>query len=185
MNPTAASSPTPARASVPQFHRYIMLTTFRPDGEPVPEVHWFAALNGKLYLRAPMGSNMAERIRRNGRVLVAPTTRTGHQRGLTVVGQARIMPQLESRAAERALDAKYGLLANASHLTDDLGNTLTTMVIEIALDPGPGTEDLQLELLPEAQFARELTANIAIAVAIILAGLGLLLGLRRIFRARA
>ncbi len=166
------------------FHRYLTLTTFRRTGEAVPTVVWFVAHAGKLYVRTARSSGKVKRIRHTDRVLVAPASVLGHQRGLTVVGHARVLPQLEATAFETLIDAKYGFQSRAFNLFGDLRDGLDTAIMEITLDPGPGTEALLLEAMPEPQRAREF----AIAASLVTAGaLGIgstLLVLRRLWRAR-
>jgi PPOX class probable F420-dependent enzyme len=178
-----ATSPVMALARIvaPHFHRHIILTTFRQNGMPESAVVWFAAAKGKLYIRTLAHSGNVQRIKHTPRVLVAPASISGQQCGLTVVGQAHIVPQFEGHVAERALDDKYGLWGVVTRLRGSFG-TLDdqSILIEITLDPGPGTADLLLEQMPESQRMREIGRNIAIGTTTALAVGGLVVLLRRL-----
>lgn len=169
----------------PQFHRYLVLTTFRRDGRAVPTVVWFAAQGDKLYVRTPATAGKLKRIRHDGHVLLTPSNRTGDARGYTVAGQARMLPQLEARTAAQALDRKYGWRAEMLHVTDDVRYNDAVTYLEITPDPGPGTADLLLETLSDEQRRRELLRAATIGAAIGgLAG-GLFFAMLRLSRGRA
>jgi PPOX class probable F420-dependent enzyme len=172
----------PPRHAAPHFHRHIILTTFDQEGTPLQTMDWFAAVQDKLYVRAQIHSSTAQHIKRTARILVAPASVTGQQRGLTVVGAARILPQLVSHTAERAIATKYGLLSGANRLKEDFIYSNDHIMIEITLDPGPGSADLLLEAIPNEQRIREIVRNVAIGAGALLALGGVLILLRRIFR---
>src|SRR5579875_2840717 len=105
--------------SAPRIYRYVTVTAFTPEGEPVAATTWFAAMNGKLYIRQPASAGVVSAIRQSGRVAVLPLNRSGESRGVSVAGQARIVPQFETYDAERAIDRKYGVVAGVSHLMSE------------------------------------------------------------------
>ena len=102
---TAATSLTSLRRK-----RYIVLTTFRKNGEAVGTTVWFAERDGRLYVYTGANAGKAKRIRNNPRVTVAPSTMMGKLKGAAIEGRARIVPQAEETAASRALTRKYWIL---------------------------------------------------------------------------
>lgn len=92
-------------------HRYCLLVSFRRDGTPVPTPVWFALdTDGRrILIRSGASDGKVKRIRRDGRVLVAPCTFFGRPLGEAMEGQARILRQPEHAAAEAALRTALGL----------------------------------------------------------------------------
>jgi PPOX class probable F420-dependent enzyme len=90
--------------------RYLSLTSFRKNGQPVRTPLWFAEENGKLYLMTRDDSWKYKRIRNNPRVLVAPCTARGRVTGPEVEARARVLEPEEFPAARRALERKYWLM---------------------------------------------------------------------------
>lgn len=169
--------------TTPQFHRYITITALTPDDEPITVTTWFAASEGKLYLRQPAHSSVVGFIRQNARVVVLPTNRAGEARGLAVVGRARIVPQFDIDTPAQAIDRKYGVVAGMTHLMGDDQGLGGEVLLEITLDPGPGTADLLLEAPPEQMRLAERNRALLLSAAGI--GLGTLLVLLTLRRKRA
>src|SRR6185437_3784200 len=130
------------QTATPHIYRYLTLTAFTPEDEPVGATTWFAAMNGKLYIRQPAHAAIVGAIRQNGRVVALPVNRSGDARGLSVAGRARIVPQFETYDAGRAIDRKYGVVAGVSHLIGDDQGLGGEVIMEITLDPGPGIDEL-------------------------------------------
>ena len=164
----------------PQFHRYISLTAFTRDDEPIATITWFAAMGGKLYVRLSAHASVVGFIRQHAQVSVMPTNRAGEARGLTVVGKGHIIPQFETYEPLHAINQKYGIAANVSHLVSDDQGLGGEVLLEITLDPGPGTPELLQEEIPEA--LRTAERNRALLIGAAGVGLSVLLlfvGLRR------
>jgi len=86
--------------------RYISLTTFRKDGSELSTPVWVVTDDGKRLLVWTGGQTWkAKRIRRNPRVLVAPSTIRGRERGPRIEGTARILDGYDVKALIRR---KYG-----------------------------------------------------------------------------
>jgi len=86
--------------------RYISLTTFRRDGTPVSVPVWVVSDDGKrLLVWTGAGTWKVKRIRRNPRVLVAPSTFRGRERGPRMEGTARVLDGFDVRPLIRE---KYG-----------------------------------------------------------------------------
>jgi PPOX class probable F420-dependent enzyme len=162
----------------PHLHRYLSVTAFTPDEEAVAVNTWFVAHNGRVYVRQPAGAAIVGAVRQNGRVTVQPTGRSGEGRGLSVAGWARIVPQFETYEPGRAIDQKYGIVAGMSHVMSDNQGLGGEVLIEIMLDPGPGTDDLLREAIPEAEAPQVPVRGVLIGVGVAL-GLGAFLLLRR------
>ena len=90
-------------------HRYVNLTTFRKNGEPVTTTLWFALSGGNLYATTPPDSGKMRRIRNDPRVLLAPSNARGRPKGGSVEGVARAVEGEAPAGAGEALESKYRL----------------------------------------------------------------------------
>ena len=90
-------------------HKYALLTSFRRSGEGVPTPVWFGIHDWRMFVRTGREDGKVKRIRREGRVHVAPCNFRGRPLGPPVTGTARVLGADEEAAAERALEANYGL----------------------------------------------------------------------------
>ncbi len=88
--------------------QFIVLTTYRTSGDPVPTTVWFAERDGKLYITTGAASGKLKRIRNDPRVTVTPSDRFGAVTGVAVPAIAREAEAHEHAIAEAALAAKYG-----------------------------------------------------------------------------
>jgi hypothetical protein len=93
-------------------HQYMLLTTFRKSGQPVPTPVWFARDGDRLFVVTQGSSGKVKRIRHSSaRVTVEPCTVRGESLGPQVEAQARVLPAgPESQRANTLLNKKYGLL---------------------------------------------------------------------------
>ena len=96
--------------------RYVLLTTFRKDGRAVPTPIWVAPLGGRIVAYTGADSGKVKRIRRDGRVLLAPCTSRGKPLGDSVEGRAAVLPVEDLPAVRAAVAAKYGLVYRAFQL---------------------------------------------------------------------
>jgi PPOX class probable F420-dependent enzyme len=92
-----------------QGHKYCLLVTFRRTGEAVPTPVWFGLDGDRLFARSEARVGKVKRIRANPRVLVAPCDSRGKPLGPAAEGRARIIPPEEEQAAERAIQANFGV----------------------------------------------------------------------------
>jgi PPOX class probable F420-dependent enzyme len=123
MTDEAATTPPPATATdlaALAEQQFILLTTFRRSGVAVPTTIWFANDGDRLFFQTGPESGKVKRIRANGQVTIAPSTRTGDLLGPAVSARARLLSGAEAEAAEAALQAKYGeartrLMAQMGH----------------------------------------------------------------------
>jgi PPOX class probable F420-dependent enzyme len=89
--------------------RYISLTTFRKDGTPVATPVWVAGDFDALYVWTNSESWKVKRIRRDGRVTVAPCDVRGRLRqgAPTVEGRATLLDEDGMRRVRKLVARKY------------------------------------------------------------------------------
>src|SRR5579872_4234329 len=101
--------------------KYVRLTTFRKNGEPVPTAVWAAPDRHRqdvLYVFTSKSAGKTKRIRNNPRVELAPCTMRGRVTGESIPAVARILPTDEVPTADRALTRKYPIAKRALDLRD-------------------------------------------------------------------
>ena len=90
--------------------KYVLLTTFRRSGTPVPTPVWVAESCGELVVFSERNAGKVKRIRADGRVEVTACDVRGRRtHGATVRGTARILDEEGSRRVRAAIGRKYGL----------------------------------------------------------------------------
>ena len=101
------------RATFPDLGREqcIALTTFRRTGQAVTTPVMFAQSLGMIYVGTRADAGKLKRLRRSGRVTLAPCTYSGKVTGAVIAGMARILtePQ-ECTVASTALAKKYSFM---------------------------------------------------------------------------
>jgi uncharacterized protein len=105
---TATQSAPPVDLAALRDHEYILLTTFRKNGQPVPTPVWFAEQDGRLYVLTGHNAGKVKRIRATRRVEVAPCNARGSVRGPSLGGAARVLSPGDGARVEHLLDQKYG-----------------------------------------------------------------------------
>jgi len=92
-----------------QGHKYLLLTTFRKNGNAVPTPVWFAeGQDGdKLYVKTRADAGKTKRIRNNPQVRVAPCNVRGKVTGPVFSASARVLPAEDSPRAHQAINRKY------------------------------------------------------------------------------
>jgi len=105
-----------AWAFVREAHTGIVVT-LRRDGVPIATPMWFAALDGRLFVRTPVRSKKVARLRRDARVafLVEDGERWAELRAVHFTGRAEIVgddPDLVARV-DAELDRKYARFRTA------------------------------------------------------------------------
>jgi uncharacterized protein len=101
------------RATFPDLGReqFIALTTFRKTGQALTTPVWFAERLGTIYVAVHADTGKLKRLRRSGRVTLAPCTYSGKVTGAVIAGKARILTEPgECTAASTALAKKYGFM---------------------------------------------------------------------------
>lgn len=90
--------------------KYILLTTFRRDGTPVPTPLWHAVRDGVVYSSTIEGVGKMKRIRNNPDVTISACTVGGRVTGPTYQARARLLSGEESRWANRIKRSRYLVL---------------------------------------------------------------------------
>jgi PPOX class probable F420-dependent enzyme len=100
------------QANWEQFEKqhYLSLETFRKNGQGVATPVWFAVGDGAFYVTTMDNSGKVKRIRREGRVRIAPCDMRGELSGEWVEARARLVSDPnEYRQGKKLLNRKYGL----------------------------------------------------------------------------
>ena len=87
----------------------MLLTTFKKDGTPVPTPVWVVRRGDELRVWTAPDAGKVKRIRRSGKVLIAPCGMRGKPHGAPVDGVATVLSQAEADQVLDALAQKYGL----------------------------------------------------------------------------
>jgi PPOX class probable F420-dependent enzyme len=95
---------------------YVLLTTFRKDGTPVPTPVWVVRMGDELRVWSNPTAGKIKRIRRDGAVQIAPCTMRGKARGRSIGAVARLLPDADTAPVLNALVRKYGARAFFSTL---------------------------------------------------------------------
>jgi PPOX class probable F420-dependent enzyme len=88
----------------------IRLTTFKRDGTPVGTAVHVVAEGNRAFFRTWDPTGKLKRIRRDPKVLVAPSTVTGKPTGPTMPARARILHGEDAKYVAQLLGKKYGFL---------------------------------------------------------------------------
>src|SRR5699024_9475480 len=114
---------------------YVLLTTFRRDGVPVPTAVWVARDGNELLVWTERKAGKVKRVRNNGLVELAPCDVRGRRtRGARATGRARLL-DVESERARDAIADKYGFLGRTALFFSRLrGGRKRTLGLAIAVD---------------------------------------------------
>jgi len=88
-------------------HQFLLLTTFRRSGEGVPTPVWFARVGDTLGVFTSAHTGKVKRLRRDGRVRIAPCSFKGKPKGPEQEAAARLVDGEAGARIEGALTAKY------------------------------------------------------------------------------
>ena len=88
---------------------YLLVTTFRKDGTPVPTPVWVGRDGDELLVWTQTTAGKVKRIRNNPTVEVTACDLRGKPRGETVKGTARILDADETERGRKVLRKKYGV----------------------------------------------------------------------------
>jgi PPOX class probable F420-dependent enzyme len=90
--------------------RTALLTTYKRDGAPVATAVTIAVEGDRAYVRTWDTAWKARRMRNDPRVLVAPATMGGRQRGAPVRARSRLLSGEEAAHAARAIARRQRIL---------------------------------------------------------------------------
>lgn len=88
---------------------YLLVTTFRRDGTPVPTPVWVGRDGDEVIVWTRSDAGKVKRIRNNPVVELAACDARGRPRGPSTTGTARILDTDASDRGRRLLKRKYGL----------------------------------------------------------------------------
>lgn len=115
--------------------KYVLLTTFRKDGRAVPTPVWAVRDGNALAVWTVSDSGKVKRIRRDGRVTVAPCDVRGRLRGEATPGYASILDPATTRRIRGLLKQKYRMIGRLSLLGSRLRRGESgTVGLRIVLD---------------------------------------------------
>ncbi len=116
-------------------YKYVLLTTFRKNGTPMPTPIWFVYDDGKFYLTTAANVGKVKRVRNNPHVSLVPCTQRGQviEGAPTVEGKASELPKTSFMKARALLGSKYGLTYRLFRSFQNLRKIkITYLVIEPA-----------------------------------------------------
>jgi uncharacterized protein len=90
--------------------KYVLLTTFRKNGTPVPTPVWVVRDGDDLAVWTVTTSGKVKRIRRNAAVTVAECDLRGRPLGEAVPATARVLDAAGTERVRALLRKKYGVM---------------------------------------------------------------------------
>lgn len=109
-------------------YAFVLLTTFRQQGQAVATPMWFAYDNGKLYMVTQRTAGKLKHIRHTNRVLLASCDVAGKVLGPSVEAVAHELPMEHHVTADVLLAKKYG---EEYEMSSAEGNTVEETYIEV------------------------------------------------------
>ena len=91
-----------------QNAQFVVLTTYRRNGEAMPSTVWFAEEAGKVYITTMQGIGKVKRLRANPQATLASSDRVGVIDGPVIEVRGRVLEPEEFEVAIAALEHKYG-----------------------------------------------------------------------------
>ncbi len=94
---------------------YVILTSYKRDGTPVPTVVWIAQQKNYLVVTTSSGAGKVKRIRNNSEVILCETNAGGSEK-LTKDYKAKaseIIDEQEKLTGINAIRSKYGIVGKA------------------------------------------------------------------------
>lgn len=132
--PAASRRSGPVQAAVGLDRaRFIALTTFRANGDPVSTPVLFVEHDGRLRLRTADDTGKVRRLRVDPRVTVAPSDSRGRVLGDAVSGTARILGPEAFRPTLAQLHARYRIAGPLFTLIRHLRGQ-RDLIVEVTLD---------------------------------------------------
>ena len=107
--------------------KYLRLTTFRRNGDPIATAVWAVGLDGgEIGFWTSSGSGKAKRLAHTSKVLVQPSDGRGKPRAGTseVQATARLVTGPELEEIRRRVVAKYGFMTKVTKLLAKIGGVV-------------------------------------------------------------
>jgi PPOX class probable F420-dependent enzyme len=90
-------------------HTYMLLVTYKRDGQGVPMPVWFGKDGDRLFVWTEENAYKAKRLRNNPRALVAPCGPRGEPLGPPIAARGRVLESRDERTeAKRVILADWG-----------------------------------------------------------------------------
>lgn len=91
-------------------HKYMLLVTYKKNGDPVPMPVWFGRQDQRLFVWTEINAYKAKRLRNDERAIVAPCGPLGEPLGPPIAARGRVLETEQERAnAKRVLLNNWGL----------------------------------------------------------------------------
>lgn len=107
--------------------KYVLMTTFKRDGTPVPTPVWSVPLDGDTFgFWTSSGSGKAKRLAHTDRVTVQPCDARGKVKAGTspTEATARLVAGDDMDAIRRAVTEKYGFMTKVTKLLGRIGGLI-------------------------------------------------------------
>jgi hypothetical protein len=89
--------------------KYLLLTSFRKDGTPIPTPVWVVSDGDQLYAWSAVDTGKVKRIRRDGKVELGPCDFRGTPTGDSIPGRATLLDAEDSDRVRDLIAGKYGI----------------------------------------------------------------------------
>ncbi|GAB3571762.1 PPOX class F420-dependent oxidoreductase [Amycolatopsis endophytica] len=114
--------------------KYLLLTTFRKNGTPVPTPVWAAGHDGEVVVWSDRQAGKVKRVRNNPEVTVQGCDLRGNQtHGPVVTGRARLLDDEATERARTAIARKYGIVGQVTMFFSRLRGRQKTIGLAIKL----------------------------------------------------
>jgi len=114
--------------------KYLLLTTFRKSGTPVPTPVWAAGNGGELLVWSDRSAGKVKRIRNNPEVTVqACDFRGGKTHGPVVSGRARLLDDAGTERARTVIAREYGIVGQVTMFFSRMRGRSKTIGLAITL----------------------------------------------------
>ncbi|AXB48572.1 PPOX class F420-dependent oxidoreductase [Amycolatopsis albispora] len=115
--------------------KYVVVTTFRKNGTPVPTPVWIARRGDELVLWSDAQAGKVKRLRNDARVAVQASDFGGKKtHGDKVSGQARLLDGDETERVRSTIARKYGIVGQVTMFFSRLRGRQRTIGIAVTLD---------------------------------------------------
>jgi PPOX class probable F420-dependent enzyme len=112
-------------------YEFLLFTTFRKNGEPMPTTVWFTTNNQRIYITTITAAGKIKRLRNNKQVELAPCDRVGTVLGTTITAQAQELPASEHERINNLFLQKYGQQYEAARARRAAAGTGERTFIEV------------------------------------------------------
>ena len=112
-------------------HQYIMLETYRRNGQVVATPVWFTIDGNKIFVVTRSETGKVKRLRKNSEVRIVPSGMRGGPKGEWLNGKGVLATPEELERALKHRNKKYGFKARLSGLFSRTKGKLVGIVISL------------------------------------------------------